>query len=121
MVAMFGAGVLSTLLGIGSGVLKIPAMDMALRLPLKVSSATANLMIGITAAGAAAAVVIGGKVDLDFAAPSVVGSVVGSLLGARVLVWAQPVHLRIVFAGALVLLAVPMALTAAGTIGPGAR
>lgn len=120
-VAIFGAGVLSTLLGIGSGVLKIPAMDTVLRLPLKVSSATANLMIGITAAGAAAAVVIGGTVDLDFAAPAVVGSVAGSILGARVLVWAKPVHLRIVFTGALALLTIPMALTAAGTIGSGAQ
>ncbi|MBM4729151.1 TSUP family transporter [Rhodococcus hoagii] len=120
LAAMFGAGVLSTLLGIGSGVLKIPAMDMALRLPLKVSSATANLMIGITAAGAAAAVVIRGDVDLGFAAPVVVGSVLGSVLGAKVLVRANPAHLRVVFFAVLVLLAVPMTLTAAGITSVGA-
>ena len=47
---MYGAGLLSALLGIGSGALKIPAMDTALRLPIKVSSATSNFMIGVTAA-----------------------------------------------------------------------
>ncbi len=116
-IAMFGAGTLATLLGIGSGVLKIPAMDMALRLPLKVSSATANLMIGITTAGAAVAVLIGGKLDVDIAAAAVVGSVAGSLLGARVLVWANPAHLRVVFVVVLVLLAIPMTSTAVGTGG----
>ena len=52
---MYGAGLLSALLGIGSGVLKIPAMDTALRLPIKVSSATSNFMIGVTAAASAGA------------------------------------------------------------------
>ena len=51
---MYGAGMISALLGIGSGVLKIPAMDSALRLPIKVSSATSNFMIGVTAAASAA-------------------------------------------------------------------
>jgi uncharacterized membrane protein YfcA len=55
MMLMFGAGLISALLGIGSGVLKIPAMDTALRLPIKVSSATSNFMIGVTAAASAGA------------------------------------------------------------------
>ena len=55
MTLMYGAGVISALLGIGSGVLKIPAMDTALRLPMKVSSATSNFMIGVTAAASAGA------------------------------------------------------------------
>jgi uncharacterized protein len=55
MVLMYGAGLVSALLGIGSDVLKIPAMDTALRLPLKVSSATSNFMIGVTAAASAGA------------------------------------------------------------------
>lgn len=73
MTFMFGAGTLSALLGIGSGVLKIPAMDAAMRLPIKVSSATANLMIGVTACGAAAAYVIAGTLDLQLMAPVVLG------------------------------------------------
>ena len=55
MVLMYGAGLISASLGIGSGVLKIPAMDTALRLPIKVSSATSNFMIGVTAAASAGA------------------------------------------------------------------
>jgi uncharacterized membrane protein YfcA len=55
MALVYGAGLISALLGIGSGVLEIPAMDSALRLPLKVSSATSSLMIGVTAAASAGA------------------------------------------------------------------
>ncbi len=116
---MFGAGTLSALLGIGSGVLKIPAMDAALRLPLKVSSATANLMIGVTATGTAAAYLILGKVDLVLAGPVVLGSVLGAVLGARAMVRVNGSVLRVAFVLVLAALAVPMGLTAFGIeIGP---
>lgn len=112
MGAMFGAGLLSALLGIGSGVLKIPAMDGALRLPIKVSSATASLMIGITAAGTAAAVLIRDQVDLSYAVPVVLGSVIGSTLGARILVRVPAGPLRIGFVVVLLALTVPMVINA---------
>lgn len=111
---MFGAGTLSALLGIGSGVLKIPAMDAAMRLPIKVSSATANLMIGVTACGAAAAHLVAGTVDLQVSAPVVLGSLLGSVLGAKILVRAAGPSLRIVFTAVLVILAVPMTANAFG-------
>lgn len=111
---MFGAGMLSTLLGIGSGVLKIPAMDTALRLPLKVSSATANLMIGVTAAGGAAAYLLRGEVDAGLAAPIVLGSVAGSLLGAPALARLPVGWLRIAFAIVLIGLTVLTSFGAAG-------
>jgi uncharacterized membrane protein YfcA len=66
---MYGAGLLSALLGIGSGVLKIPAMDTALRLPIKVSSATSNFMIGVTAAASAGAYFMRGAIVPDIAGP----------------------------------------------------
>jgi uncharacterized protein len=113
---MFGAGLLSTLLGIGSGVLKIPAMDLALRLPLRMSSATANLMIGVTAAGGAAAFLVRGQVDPRLAAPVVLGSVAGSLLGAPLLTRVPVPLLRTVFATVLIGLA---ALTTLATTGTG--
>src|SRR5699024_9968736 len=100
---MFGAGVLSALLGIGSGVLKIPAMDTALRLPIKVSSATANLTIGVTACGTAAAHLLAGNVDLDLVSPIVLGSVGGSILGARILVRIAGPTLRLLFMTVLLL------------------
>jgi len=114
MTFMFGAGTLSALLGIGSGVLKIPAMDAAMRLPIKVSSATANLMIGVTACGAAAAYLVSGTLDLTLAAPVVLGSIAGSILGARILVRVAGPGLRVVFTVVLLVAAVPMALNAFG-------
>lgn len=111
---MFGAGTLSALLGIGSGVLKIPAMDAAMRLPIKVSSGTANLMIGVTACGAAAAYLLSGALDLELSAPVVLGSLAGSVLGAKILVRAAGPSLRIVFTIVLLALAVPMTANAFG-------
>jgi len=114
---MYGAGLLSALLGIGSGVLKIPAMDAALRLPIKVSSATSNFMIGVTAAASAGAYFIRGAVAPEIAGPVALGSVVGALLGARLLVFVAPARLRIVFVAVLLVLAAWMGLAAAGVRG----
>jgi hypothetical protein len=114
---MFAAGLLATLLGIGSGVLKIPALDSALRLPLKVSSATANLMIGVTAAGGAAAYALRGDLALGLVGPVVLGSVLGAVLGARILVRAATGGLRVLFAVILVGLAVLTMMAAVG-VGP---
>src|SRR5580704_10943917 len=85
MLLMYGAGLISALLGIGSGVLKVPAMDTALGLPIKVSSATSNFMIGVTAAAGAAAYFARGQVITSIAAPIAFGSVVGAVLGAHAL------------------------------------
>jgi uncharacterized protein len=114
---MYGAGLLSALLGIGSGVLKIPAMDTALRLPIKVSSATSNFMIGVTAGASAGAYFIRGAIVPDIAGPVALGSVVGALLGARLLVFISPAKLRLVFVAILFVLAVQMALAAIGVHG----
>ena len=111
---MYGAGLLSALLGIGSGVLKIPAMDTALRLPIKVSSATSNFMIGVTAAASAGAYFMRGAIVPDIAGPVALGSVVGALLGARLLVFVPPAKLRLVFVAVLLVLAVQMTLAALG-------
>ena len=114
---MYGAGLLSALLGIGSGVLKIPAMDAALRLPIKVSSATSNFMIGVTAAASAGAYFIRGAIVPQIAGPVALGSVVGALLGARLLIFISPNKLRVVFVAVLLVLAIEMALAAVGVRG----
>jgi uncharacterized membrane protein YfcA len=111
---MYGAGLISALLGIGSGVLKIPAMDTALRLPIKVSSATSNFMIGVTAAASAGAYFVRGDIDIDIAGPVALGSVVGALVGARLLMGLPADKLRIFFVIVLALLAVQMLLSAFG-------
>jgi uncharacterized protein len=111
---MYGAGLISALLGIGSGVLKIPAMDTALRLPIKVSSATSNFMIGVTAAASAGAYFARGLIDIGIAGPVALGSVVGALAGARLLMRLSGDKLRIFFVIVLALLAVQMLLSAFG-------
>ena len=111
---MYGAGVISALLGIGSGVLKIPAMDSALRLPIKVSSATSNFMIGVTAAASGVAYFVRGDINPGIAGPVALGSVVGALLGARFLMAVSGDKLRLFFVVVLIALAVQMLLSALG-------
>ena len=111
---MYGAGLISALLGIGSGVLKIPAMDTALRLPIKVSTATSNFMIGVTAAAGAAAYFARGEIVTSVAAPIALGSVFGAVLGARILMRVPNEKLRLMFVGILLLLALQMMLAALG-------
>ena len=112
MTLMYGAGLISALLGIGSGVLKIPAMDTALRLPIKVSSATSNFMIGVTAAASAGAYFMRGDIVPAIAGPVALGSVVGAVLGARILMVVSNDRLRLLFVLVLTLLGLQMLLDA---------
>jgi uncharacterized membrane protein YfcA len=114
MMLMYGAGMISALLGIGSGVLKIPAMDTALRLPIKVSSATSNFMIGVTAAASAGAYFMQGKILPAVAGPVALGSVVGAILGARILMRTANARLRVMFVIILVVFGIQMLLKALG-------
>jgi uncharacterized protein len=114
LMLMYGAGLISALLGIGSGVLKIPAMDTALRLPIKVSSATSNFMIGVTAAASAGAYFMRGDIVTGIAGPVALGSVAGAAVGARILMVVSNERLRVAFVLVLVALGVQMLLTAFG-------
>jgi uncharacterized membrane protein YfcA len=105
---MFVAGILSGLLGIGSGALKVLAMDQIMRIPFKVSTTTSNFMIGVTAAASAGVYLGRGYVDPGLAMPVMLGVLVGSMLGARVLVIVEARILRIVFAVVIVALALEM-------------
>jgi hypothetical protein len=112
MLLMYGAGLISALLGIGSGVLKIPALDSALRLPIKVSSATSNFMIGVTAAASGVAYFARGDIDPALAGPIALGSVIGSVLGARFLMAVSGDRLRFLIVIVIVALAAQMVLAA---------
>jgi uncharacterized protein len=107
-VLMFGAGVLSGLLGIGSGALKVLALDQAMRLPFKVSTTTSNFMIGVTAAASAGVYLSRGYINPGLALPVMLGVLLGSLLGAKVLAHARVKTLRIVFALVITALAIEM-------------
>ncbi len=95
---MFGAGTLSGLLGIGSGAVKVLAMDEAMQIPFKVSTTTSNFMIGVTAAASAGVYLSRGYIDPSLAMPVTLGVLAGSLLGARFLVQAKTHALRLIFA-----------------------
>lgn len=114
MVLMYGAGLISALLGIGSGVLKIPAMDTAMRLPIKVSSATSNFMIGVTAAASAGVYFMRGGIVTEVAGPVAFGSVLGAIIGARILLIVPKDKIRLLFVVILVVLGVQMLLTLFG-------
>jgi uncharacterized membrane protein YfcA len=105
---MFLAGILSGLLGIGSGALKVLALDQAMRIPFKVSTTTSNLMIGVTAAASAGVYLSRGTIDPALALPVVLGVLAGSIVGARALLVIHTPILRRVFAVVIVLLAVQM-------------
>ena len=107
---MFGAGALSGLLGIGSGALKVVAMDQAMKIPFKVSTTTSNFMIGVTAAASAGVYLSRGYIDPALAMPVMLGVLIGSLMGTRVLVKTQTKLLRLVFSGVIVLLGLEMLL-----------
>jgi uncharacterized membrane protein YfcA len=110
---MFGAGTLSGLLGIGSGAVKVIAMDRIMRIPFKVSTTTSNFMIGVTAAASAGLYLSRGYIDPRVAMPVMLGVLIGALLGAKVLVHARVKTLRIVFGVVILALALEMILNGA--------
>src|SRR5256714_7433612 len=107
---MFGAGALSGLLGIGSGAVKVLAMDQAMRIPFKVSTTTSNFMIGVTAAASAGIYLRRGYIDPGLSMPVMLGVLAGSLLGAKTLVQAKTQSLRIIFGLVIVVLGLEMML-----------
>jgi uncharacterized protein len=102
------AGVLSGLLGIGSGALKVIGMDRIMKIPYKVSTATSNFMIGVTAAAGAGVYLHRGYIDPGLAMPVVLGVLAGSIAGTRILPFVKTKSLRIVFAITIAVLGVEM-------------
>lgn len=105
---MFGAGTLSGLLGIGSGAVKVLAMDQAMKLPFKVSTTTSNFMIGVTAAASAGIYLSRGYIDPTIAMPVMLGVLAGSLFGTHILVKTKVKTLRYVFAFVIIVLGIEM-------------
>ena len=112
---MFGAGTLSGLLGIGSGAVKVLAMDRIMRIPFKVSTTTSNFMIGVTAAASAGIYLHRGYIDPGLGFPVVLGVLLGSLAGARYLARARVSLLRTIFT--VVILALGVEMIVSGALG----
>jgi uncharacterized protein len=109
---MFGAGTLSGLLGIGSGAVKVLAMDRIMRIPFKVSTTTSNFMIGVTAAASAGIYLRRGYLDPGLVWPVLLGVLAGSLAGAHVLIGARVRVLRMVFSVVILALGAEMIFNA---------
>jgi uncharacterized membrane protein YfcA len=109
---MLLAGTLSGLLGIGSGAVKVLAMDQAMRLPFKVSTTTSNFMIGVTAAASAGVYLRRGYIDPGLSFAVMLGVLAGAFVGSRLLTRAHPRRLRQLFAVVVVFLAFEMAYKA---------
>jgi len=105
---MFAAGLLSGLLGIGSGAMKVIAMDQVMRIPFKVSTTTSNFMIGVTAAASAGIYMSRGYIQPPVVMPVMLGVLAGSLAGARRLAGASTRPLRLLFAAVVGVLAIEM-------------
>jgi uncharacterized protein len=105
---MYVAGLISGLLGIGSGTFKVLAMDTAMRLPMKVSTTTSNFMIGVTAAASAGIFFQRGDIDPAIAAPVALGVLLGATIGAKVLTRVSNVWLKKIFVPVIVLVALNM-------------
>lgn len=105
---MFGAGTLSGLLGIGSGAIKVLAMDQAMKLPFKVSTTTSNFMIGVTAAVSAGVYLSKGYIDPEIAMPVLLGVLLGSLAGTRFFLKTKTATLKTLFALVITLLGCEM-------------
>ncbi len=111
---MYIAGMVSGLLGVGGGILKVPAMDMAMRIPMKASTTTSNFMIGVTAAASAGVYFSRGDINPVIAAPVALGVLLGALAGAQLLVRLRGAFIRQIFIVVLVLTALEMFLRAFG-------
>lgn len=109
-----GAGVLSALLGIGGGIVKVPLMHVGMGVPLRVATATSNLMIGITAAASAVIYLIRGEVDPYVAGPVAIGVFVGASLGSRLAHRVELRVLKLLFVAVLLWTALQMLLKALG-------
>jgi uncharacterized membrane protein YfcA len=109
-----GAGVISALLGIGGGIIKVPLMHLAMGVPLRVATATSNLMIGITAAASAVIYLLRGEIDPYVAGPTAIGVFIGATIGSRIAPRINVRWLRLAFVIVLAFTAVQMLLRALG-------
>lgn len=109
---MFGAGLLSGLLGIGSGIFKVIAMDNAMKMPLKPSNATSNLMMGVTAAASALVYFFNGNILPEIAVPVIIGVLAGAAIGTRIMPKLHPSVIRIMFVVVTTIFCIQMILKA---------
>jgi len=114
-VASIGAGIASALLGVGGGIVKVPLMHLALGVPLRIATATSNLMVGITASTSAVVYLLRGGIDAYATGPTAVGVFLGASLGSRLGHRVNVRLLRLLFVAVLLYTAIEMARRALGS------
>jgi len=113
---MFGAGFASGLLGIGSGAFKVVALDTYMKLPIKVSTATSNFMMGVTATASALIYFFNGTINPVVAAPIAIGTLIGSRTGAKVMQRLDAKYIRYIFLPILLFTIINMLLKGLGVL-----
>ena len=113
---MFGAGFASGLLGIGSGAFKVVALDTYMKLPIKVSTATSNFMMGVTATASALIYFFNGTINPAVAAPIAIGTLIGSRTGAKVMQRLDAKYIRYIFLPILLFTIINMFLKGLGVL-----
>jgi len=113
---MFGAGFASGLLGIGSGAFKVVALDTYMKLPIKVSTATSNFMMGVTATASALIYFFNGTINPAVAAPIAIGTLIGSRTGAKVMQRLDAKYIRYIFLPILLFTIINMLLKGMGVL-----
>ena len=113
---MFGAGFASGLLGIGSGAFKVVALDSYMKLPIKVSTATSNFMMGVTATASALIYFFNGTINPVVAAPIAIGTLIGSRTGAKVMQRLDAKYIRYIFLPILLFTIINMLLKGLGVL-----
>jgi uncharacterized protein len=113
------AGIVSALLGVGGGIIKVPTMNLVSKIPVKAASATSNFMIGVTAAASASVYFLRGQINFLLAAPLMIGVVAGASIGTRLLLSTPPLRLKFLFV--ILLLAIAADMIIQGIIKYGAR
>jgi len=111
---MYIAGVISGLLGIGSGIFKVMSMDLLMKLPMKVSTATSNFMIGVTAAASAGVYLMRGYVNPEIAGPVALGVLLGATLGTRIMQKMKNTTIRMIFIPVLAYVSIEMLIKGLG-------
>ncbi len=110
------AGSISGIAGIGGGIIKVPIMNLLMKVPVKAAAATSNFMVGVTAAASVFVYIIAGYVDLYAVVPIVVGIMIGAYLGTRILVWAESITIKRMLSAVLIFFAIVLLLRAGGVI-----
>jgi len=110
------AGMISGIVGIGGGIIKVPIMNLIMKIPIKAAAATSNFMVGLTASASAIVYFIKGMIDFQLAIPAVLGIIIGAMVGTHFLIYGKPLYLRRILGLILSLFSIIFILKALGVV-----